>query len=97
MKDIIIHPNYDQTVVENDLALLVLDVESVHPYVKINANAFVPSNGEDLVVMGEILSAMMIVVIHHYHNVSSYNIILHASQDGGISIQAITTKRPATN
>mmetsp|Transcript_5200 Transcript_5200/g.13019 ORF Transcript_5200/g.13019 Transcript_5200/m.13019 type:complete len:1009 (+) Transcript_5200:105-3131(+) len=48
----IVHPRYDKTVVENDLALLVLGEESVHPYVRINTEGGVPSDGEGLVVMG---------------------------------------------
>lgn len=48
----IIHPYYDKAVVENDLALLVLERDSVHPYVGINGDVAVPSGGDRLAVMG---------------------------------------------
>ena len=50
--DTIIHPRYDKDIVENDLALLILERDSVHPYIKINDDENVPSDGEELVVMG---------------------------------------------
>lgn len=48
----IVHPEYDSTVVENDIALLVLERDSVHPYVRLNGDENVPANGEELSVMG---------------------------------------------
>ncbi len=51
--DKIVHPNYDKTIVENDLALLILDQDSVHPIIRINEFDYVPSDGEELKVMGE--------------------------------------------
>ena len=47
----IVHPEYDSTVVENDIALLVLERDSVHPYVRLNGDENVPANGEELSVM----------------------------------------------
>jgi len=47
----VVHPDYDRDVVENDLALLVLERESAHPYVRINARGDVPMEGEELRVM----------------------------------------------
>ncbi|KAL7532392.1 hypothetical protein ACHAXR_004604, partial [Thalassiosira sp. AJA248-18] len=48
----IVHPDYNKAMVENDLALLILERESVHPYIRINGNGNVPSAGEELAVMG---------------------------------------------
>ena len=48
----IVHPNYDESVVENDLALLILENDSIHPYVTINTDDTVPIDGDKLVVMG---------------------------------------------
>lgn len=48
----IIHPEYDKTVVENDLAILVLERDSVHPWIRINDDWDVPSDGGKLTVMG---------------------------------------------
>ncbi|KAL7545086.1 hypothetical protein ACHAWF_008447 [Thalassiosira exigua] len=48
----VVHPDYDKTVVENDLALLILERDSVHPYIRINDRDSVPSDGEELAVMG---------------------------------------------
>ena len=48
----IVHPNYDESVVENDLALLILEKDSIHPYVTINTDDNVPIDGDKLVVMG---------------------------------------------
>ena len=50
--DKIVHPNYDESVVENDLALLILEKDSIHPYVTINTDDNVPIDGDKLVVMG---------------------------------------------
>lgn len=47
----IVHPDYDKAVVENDLALLVLERNSVHPWVRVNADGLVPYQGEELAVM----------------------------------------------
>lgn len=53
MLEKIIHPRYDKTVVENDLALLILERESVHPVIRINDEGNVPYDGEKLAVMGK--------------------------------------------
>lgn len=49
----IIHPDYDEAAVENDIALLILERDSIHPYIRINSRDTVPSDGDELVVMGE--------------------------------------------
>jgi len=48
----VVHPGYDEEVVANDLALLVLERDSAHPFARINANRNVPADGEELAVMG---------------------------------------------
>ena len=48
----IVHPEYDTTLVNNDFTLLVLERESIHPYVKINDDANIPVAEEELVVVG---------------------------------------------
>lgn len=48
----IVHPQYDKVVVDNDVALLVLQKQSIHPYVRINDTPNVPDDGEELTVMG---------------------------------------------
>ena len=50
--DIIVHPQYDESVVENDIALLVIERDSKHPYIQINANNESPIDEEKLIVMG---------------------------------------------
>ena len=47
----VVHPGYDEEVVANDLALLVLERDSAHPFARINANRNVPADGEELAVM----------------------------------------------
>ena len=47
----IVHPAYDKATVEHDLALLVLERDSVHPYIEINVDGNLPANGEELAVM----------------------------------------------
>ncbi len=49
----ILHPNYDPILVQNDVALLLLDGSSRHGYVTINDDGNVPYEGEYLTVMGE--------------------------------------------
>jgi len=50
--DIIVHPQYDESVVENDIALLVIERDSKHPYIQINSNNEIPVDEEKLIVMG---------------------------------------------
>ena len=51
---IFIHPNYDDAdlATNHDVALLVLDRDSVHPQIRLNDNANLPTDGDELVVMG---------------------------------------------
>ena len=48
------HPNYDDADLStnHDVALLFLDRDSVHPQVRLNDNANLPTDGDELVVMG---------------------------------------------
>ena len=55
----IIHPEYNEAIVEHDVALLVLERDSIHPYVILNDNDNVPMDGEGLVVMGKILLLLL--------------------------------------
>ena len=55
----IIHPDYNEAIVEHDVALLVLERDSIHPYVILNDNDNVPMDGEGLVVMGKILLLLL--------------------------------------
>ena len=48
----IVHPQFDKDIVDNDVALLLLQRQSIHPYIRINNNPNVPIDGEELVVMG---------------------------------------------
>ena len=48
----IIHPQFDKVVVDNDVALLILERPSVHPIVQINNDQNIPIDGEELTVMG---------------------------------------------
>lgn len=48
----ILHPDYDDIMVNNDFAIMVLERTSIHPYIEINADGDVPVNGEELRVMG---------------------------------------------
>jgi len=48
-----LHPGWDPIVVSNDVALLFLGGESRHPYVRINGDGDVPTEGEYLAVLGE--------------------------------------------
>jgi len=50
--DIIVHPQYDESVVENDIAILVIERDSKHPYIQINTNNESPIDEEKLIVMG---------------------------------------------
>jgi len=50
--DIIVHPQYDESVVENDIAILVIERDSKHPYIQINSNNEIPVDEEKLIVMG---------------------------------------------
>ena len=50
--DIIVHPQYDESVVENDISLLVIERDSKHPYIQINSNNEIPVDEEKLIVMG---------------------------------------------
>lgn len=48
----IIHPQFDKVVVDNDVALLLLEKQSIHPYIRINNSPNIPIDGEELTVMG---------------------------------------------
>mmetsp|Transcript_14259 Transcript_14259/g.29382 ORF Transcript_14259/g.29382 Transcript_14259/m.29382 type:complete len:928 (+) Transcript_14259:134-2917(+) len=48
----IVHPDYDDVAVDNDFCLMVLEKESIHPYVKVNGAANIPVDGDSLSVMG---------------------------------------------
>ena len=52
VKSKIVHPEFDKVVVDNDVALLVLQKQSVHPIIRINNDPNVPIDGEELTVMG---------------------------------------------
>ena len=63
----IIHPEYNKTVVENDLAILVLERDSVHPWIRINDDWDVPSDGGKLTVMVRgYLSLSLFHVVAHF-------------------------------
>ncbi|KAL3782111.1 hypothetical protein ACHAW5_010377 [Stephanodiscus triporus] len=49
---VVLHPGWDPIIVSNDVALLILERDSRHPYVTINRDQDVPTQGEHLVVMG---------------------------------------------
>lgn len=48
----IVHPQFDKVVVDNDVALLMLQKQSAHPIIRINNDPNVPIDGEELTVMG---------------------------------------------
>ena len=52
--DAVLHPGWDPIKVSNDVALLLLGGESRHPYVRINGDGDVPTEGEYLAVLGEL-------------------------------------------
>ena len=56
--DVVLHPGWDPIIVSNDVALLILERNSRHPYVTINRDWDVPTQGEHLVVMGELTLTM---------------------------------------
>lgn len=47
-----VHPGYNKETVDNDIALLMLERQSIHPYVKLNADSDVPTKSDDLRVKG---------------------------------------------
>ena len=47
-----VHPGYNKETVNNDIALIMLERQSIHPYVKLNADSDVPTTGDDLRVKG---------------------------------------------
>jgi len=52
VKSKIVHPQFDKVVVDNDVALLILQKQSVHPIIRINNDPNIPIDGEELTVMG---------------------------------------------
>ena len=48
----IVHPEFDKVVVDNDVALLILEKQSMHPIIRINNDPNVPVDKEELSVVG---------------------------------------------